>query len=68
MQSIHIDETGGGSSYVWLDFAYDSAGRVMSWTGASGPVASALSTRDPIKPKPSVGQRLLSRRTGLTLS
>jgi hypothetical protein len=47
-QSIKIKfaktEDGPALSYVWKDFVYEQ-GKIVSWTGKSGPVASVLWTR-----------------------
>ncbi len=44
--TIQIDTGDGETVYTWKDFAYDPSGKVLSWTGASGPVADVLWSKE----------------------
>lgn len=43
---IRIKPTDGSASYTWRQFAFSGAGKITAWTGASGPIASVLWTRE----------------------
>ena len=43
---IRIESTDGSAVYTWKQFAFDGAGKIRAWTGASGPVGSVLWTRE----------------------
>ena len=44
--TIKIDTGDGETVYTWKEFAYDANGKIVSWTGASGPVAKVLWSKE----------------------
>ncbi|HSU36544.1 MAG TPA: hypothetical protein VLJ88_12875 [Propionibacteriaceae bacterium] len=42
---VRIKPSDGSASYTWEQFTYSGAGKITGWTGASGPIESALWTR-----------------------
>ena len=57
---ILIEPTGDSAAYTWKQFAYDDAGKIRAWTGASGPVGSVLWTRESRDSGLGVSARLVS--------
>ena len=43
---VRIKPSDGSASYTWEHFTYSGAGKITGWTGASGPIESALWTRE----------------------
>jgi hypothetical protein len=43
---VRIKPSDGSASYTWEQFTYSGAGNITGWTGASGPIESALWTRE----------------------
>ena len=48
--TIKIDTGDGETVYTWKDFSYDPR-KIVSWTGASGPVAKCCGARSPRTPR-----------------
>ena len=57
---VRIKPSDGSASYTWERFTYSAAGKITGWTGASGPIESALWTRESQDSELGVTVRLVS--------